>query len=41
MGVGGGGVDCANPPKKYGACASSLKKISCRMVEKEKNIEQL
>ena len=27
--------------KKYRACASGFKKISCRIVKKEKNIEQL
>ena len=36
----GGGGGCANPPKKYRAYVSGLKKISCRILKKEKKIEQ-
>ena len=38
--MGGGGGGLCKSPKKYRACASGLKKISCRIVKKEKNIEQ-
>ena len=34
------GGACANPPKKYRAYVSGLKKISCRILKKEKKIEQ-
>ena len=36
-GGGGGGGGVCKSQKKYRACASGLKKISCRIVKKEKN----
>ena len=39
--MGGGGGNCANPKNNNRACASGSKKISCRILKKEKNIGQL